>query len=127
MPVSVVRWQFYDPVTLQTLTFEINPDDGGSPAYAKTITYANTSAPNGAVLIFEGRDQVQKLEWSGTLLTQTHFTAYTTWWAKRYQVQLTDDLGRIFQIVVESFTPTRKRSALYPWKHTYKVVATVVG
>ena len=124
--MPVVRWEFEDPVTLDTYEFEINPSSGGSPAYQKSFQYQATAAEDGKTLIFEGRDQVQKINFSGTILTEEHFNAFITWWQKRYQVNITDDLGRTFSIVLESFTPTRERAVLHPWKHSYEVSATIV-
>jgi hypothetical protein len=124
--MAVVRWTFDDPVNLDSYTFDVNPNEGGSPALQKAFQYSNTSAPDGKTVVFEGRDQVQKIEFSGVILEESHYTAFETWWNHRNQILLTDDLGRQFYIVIESFSPTRKRSALHPWKHEYKISATVV-
>lgn len=124
--MAVVRWLFEDPVTLDSYEMEVNPSSGGSPNYTKKITYENTSAPDGKVIVFEGRDEVRKLEFSGTILTEAQFNAFVTWWEKRYQVSVTDDLGRVFSIILESFDPTRERAIHYPWKHSYRVNATIV-
>jgi hypothetical protein len=125
--MSVVRWQIYDPITAVTDTFEFNPDSGGSPAYKKTETFANTCAPDGKTLIFEGQDEPQRLEWSGTILTEAHYNKYVEWWAKRRQLRVTDDLGRVYWVYINSFTPTRVRAATRPWKHTFDVSATILS
>jgi hypothetical protein len=127
--MAVVRWQFFDPVGSVTYQFELNPNDGGSPSYDKRINYENTSAPDGKTLIFEGRDEVQKLEWSGVILTQAHYDAYVTWWEKRRQIKVTDDFGRQFWIYLTSFKPTRRirGQRVYPWRHDYSITATIVS
>lgn len=122
----VVRWSFHDPTIPETYVLEINPNEGGSPEYKKTITYANTSAPDGKTLIFEGRDEVQTISFSGTLLTVTHLTALTNWFQKRHQILVTDDLSRQFWIYITSFSPKRERAAHSPYKHSYTVEATVL-
>lgn len=122
----VVKWQFNDPATLETHTFEINPNEGGSPEYTKNIQYRNTSAPDGKTLLFEGRDNPQTLEFSGVLLTESQYNMFRDWWDKRYQVYVTDDLGREFSIVIEAFIPKRERAFHHPWKHSYTVRATIV-
>lgn len=122
----VVRWTFYDPTVPQTYTFEINPNTGGTPSYAKTLSTSSTVAPGGKTLIFEGADQVPKFEFSGTILTEAHFNAFVEWWDKRRQIRITDDLGREFWVYIESFTPTRVRAVHHPWKHTYNVVAQIL-
>jgi len=124
--MALVRWKFTDPVNLDEYEFEINPSAGGSPAIQKTFQYQNTSAPDGKTIIFEGRDQVQKIEFSGRLLSEAQYTAFETWANKRYQVQIEDDLGRSFYIIIESFTPTRVRRRSHPWTHDYSISATIV-
>lgn len=124
--MAVVRWVFEDPTTLDSFTFAINPKEGGSPSYQKTLTYQSTAAPDGKVISFEGRDPVRNLEFSGVLFTEEEFDAFVEWWGKRYQVQVTDDLGRTFTIQINSFEPTRRRARAHPWKHDYRVSATIV-
>lgn len=125
--MAVVRWMFEDPNTLATYSFAINPSEGGSPAYAKNFQYSNTSAPDGKVIVFEGREQPQKIDFTGTLLTEEEYNAFVTWWEKRYQITVTDDLGRSFNIILESFQPKRERARSHPWKHSYQVTATIVN
>lgn len=122
----VVKWKFDDPVTSASYTFDINPVAGGSPNYTKKFNYTNTAAPNGKVLVFEGQDDVQKIDFNGTILEQAQYDAFVTWWRKRYQIKVTDDLLREFMIVIESFEPTRVRARSHPWKHTYNVKATIL-
>lgn len=125
--MTVVRWRFDDPSTLESYTFSINPKAGGSPAYQKQFQYRNTSAQGGKVLVFQGRDEPQKLTWDGTILDQASLDAHVTWFNKKNQIQVTDDLGRSFFIIIESFTPKRERAASSPWKHSYTLNATIVS
>lgn len=121
----VIRWTFTDPTgaTPTTYLFEINPSDGGSPALKKNVIFKNTAAPDGKTLIYEGRDDPATFTFSGTLLTQTQYNAFQTWFLKRQQILLTDDLGRSYYIYITAFTPKRTRAANNPWKHTYTVEA----
>ena len=122
----VVKWEFYDPIVLETYTFHINPNSGGSPAYRKNIAYQNTSAPDGKVLIFEGKDHPGEMEFSGVILEEAQLTAFQTWWQKRRQVRLTDDLGREYWIYITELETTRRWSLHYPWRHDYSVKATIL-
>lgn len=124
--MSVIRWTIYDPTSLTTTAFEVNPNEGGTPARKKTLTFQSTSAPGGKTLVFEGRDEPESFEFSGTLLYQSQWTQFNTWFDLRHQVLLTDDLGRQFWIYITEFSATRKRAVSHPWKHEYKVTATVV-
>lgn len=122
----VQRWTLYDPNTSQTLTFGMNPDSGGTPALRKNITYQATAAPYGRTLAFQGRQEVQTLDISGTLLTQDQYEFFLDWWEVQNQMLLTDDLGRQYWVVLTEFTPTRVRAAKHPWKHTYNIKALIV-
>lgn len=124
--MAVVRWTFYDPGTDETWQVPLNPSDGGSPGYKRNFTYQNTSAPDGKTLVFEGRADPQTLEFSGTLLTEAHLATFVEWWEKRNQILITDDLFRQFWVVIEEFSPKRKRAIHYPWRHEYTVKATIV-
>lgn len=117
--MAVVRWVFTDPTTSDEYEFDINPAEGGSPQFRKNIAYQNTSAPDGKVLMFEGRDATQELEITGTILEEDHYNALYEWWNKRHQVQVTDDLGREFMIYITAFEPKRERAIHYPWKHSF--------
>lgn len=120
----LVRWKFDDLATAESYTVPINPSDATGPSYQKKILYQATAAPDGSVLVFEGRDDPQKIEFSGVILDQAHYDAFVSWWKRRNQIRLTDDLGRQFICIFESFAPVRKRNAIYPYKHDYK--ATVI-
>jgi len=120
------RWRLYDPVLDIEYTLAINPLDLDGPSYDKTITYENTSAPDGQTVIFEGQDAPQKIGGSGTILEQAHYDAWVLWFEKRRQIRLTDDLGRVLWIYITSFKPKRKRSREFPWRHEFTFEATIL-
>lgn len=121
--MTVVRWLFEDLTTATpaTYTFEINPNEGGSLAYEKSIVTQTTSAFDGQVIVQEGQDKPLSSSFSGTILTEEGHDAMVDWFQRRHQIRVTDDLGRQMMIYITKFTPKRVRSALYPWKHTYTV------
>lgn len=121
-----VAWVFTDLVTNETYNLPVNPNEGGSPSYRKSITYQNTAAPDGKVLMFEGRDDPKQSSFSGVLLTEGQYNAFVEWFEKRHQIQITDDLGRTFTCYITSFDPKRRRSALHPWKHDYTCEYTII-
>lgn len=120
------RWTLTDPTDDTSYTFEINPNDGGSPAHKKNFKSQGTTAPAGRTLLFEGADDPQQLQFKGTVLSQAQYEAMVLWWSKRYQITLTDDLGRSFPIYITEFTPERKRSRSHPWRHDYTVTALIL-
>lgn len=120
----VVRWTFFDPEESETHVFDVNPSAGGSPSYDKRLVYETTTA--GRALIFEGGEEPQRIEFSGVIYTQEQFEVFATWYAKKNQIQMTDDLGRSFWIFITSFKPVRGFKVSHPWRHTYTVQATIV-
>lgn len=124
--MTVVRWSFYDPFTTDTYVFEVNPKEGGSRQFKRNFAFQATAAADGKTLVFEGRADPQSVDFSGTLLTQDQFDAFQTWWEKRNQILLTDDLGRTSWIVIQEFSPKRERAVHFPYKHSYTIKAIVV-
>lgn len=122
----VVKWVFEDLTDLTTATFEINPNDGGTPPYEKNITTQNTLAAGGRTLLFEGSTKEQELSFSGAILTSTQLDMLIFWFTKRHQIQLTDDLGRVMMIYITKFDPKRVRKASNVHYHTYTVTAQIV-
>lgn len=122
-----VRWVLFDPTNSSSYSFHINPKAGGSPLYRKSMTYMNTLAPGGKVLMFEGQTEPQNVEFSGVILEQAQYDALALWFNKRYQLQLTDDLGRVFIIYITEYTPTREWSRSHQWRHSYTVKYTIMS
>lgn len=122
----VVRWTLHDPVADEDFTFPFNPNEGGTPAVAKKISYQASASPDGTVVIFEGRRDPQRLEFNGVILEQAHLDALTTWFNKRNKVTLTDDLGRVYTVYLTEFNASRVRRGSRPYYHTYSAVAVVV-
>jgi hypothetical protein len=122
----VVKWTFIDPSTSDSATFEINPNDDGLPGLNKTITYQNTSAPGGRVLMMEGRDEPRQGQFSGVSLSQSQHEMFEEWFGRRNQVVMTDDLGRSFVIIITSYEPKRRWTRSHPWRHDYTVSYTIV-
>lgn len=122
-----IAWQFYDPILSTTLFMEVNPNSGASPDYKKNLTKKTTTAPDGQPLIFEGRSDLQQFPFSGVILTEDQYNFLYNAWAKKYAIQITDDLGRVFKIYLETFSPKRKISQTYPWRHDYSADGVIVG
>lgn len=114
-----VSWVFSDPETLDTYTWEVNPNEGGSPARKKNIEYQNTAGAAGETLVFEGRQEALTGQFSGVVLSEAQYNAMIEWFNKPYPVDYTDDLGRTFRIYITSFDPKRAWSVSHHWRHSY--------
>lgn len=121
--MSVTRWKFEDywqtGPTPYSYTWDINPNDGGSPTVQKTMAISQGVGPNRMNLVQEGQSTVAAIGFSGIILTQHHYEAIELWFDRRVLIKLTDDLQRLFYGVFSSFQPHRSRRAFNPWYHTY--------
>lgn len=124
--MSRVGWKFYDPVTLEEITLEINPKEADSPVMSKNISYQSPAAPGAGVIAQEGRQKPKTMTFTGTTLTEDQYNVWVEWFNKPYQIKLTDDLLRDFWIYITDFQPKRVRSIKYPWRHEYTVNCFVV-
>lgn len=119
----VQRWTFHEPVDDETYTVQINPNEGGTPAWVKTLHEQTTLG--GRSVISEGPPEPQRIDASGVILDRDHLEGLVNLWRKRRQVLLTDDLGRQWWVYVTSLQPTRRRSRR-AWRHDYQISCVVL-
>lgn len=124
--MPVVKWIFTDPIEIESYTFEINPNAGGSPQYKKNFTYSSTSAPDGQTVMMQGRSDPLYLEFSGTILSEDQYRTMVDWWYRNCIIQITDDLERQYYVVFTDFSPKRERAVHSPWKHSYTARCTII-
>jgi hypothetical protein len=122
----VVRWKFFDPIDDETYVFPVNPNEGGTGDRTKNISQQATAAPEGKTLLFEGRDSPETINLSGVVLEQAQLDAFNTWFDKRHQIRVTDDLGRQYWAYMTRFSATRNRRRSHPWHHSYTMELLVV-
>ncbi len=117
----VVRWTFQtieDPPI--TVTFPINPNEGGSPQVDKQLNIQSSVGPRRHTIIQEGQSGPPTLNFSGVILTQAHLELFETWFDRKYLLILTDDLGRQSKGVFSSFRPERVFKPNNPYYHRYQ-------
>lgn len=118
-----VKWTFTDYWQVgpppYTYTWEINPNEGGSPEITKNISVFENVGPNRLGLLMEGQSSIPILNFSGVILTQSHYEALEHWFDHRILIKLDDDLERSFYGVFSKLSPKRSRRASNPWYHTY--------
>jgi len=123
----VVRWTFTDDVLSQSYTVPINPNQGGTPNFVKTLTRRNTAGPNGDILTFEGRDQAETLNFSGIIVDEEHLDAFLTWFDKEYQIKITDDLSREYWVYINNFAITRSWMRRSKARHEFTMSCTILN
>lgn len=118
------RWLLVNYSGGELSTFEINPEAASMPSFKRTLSVQSTVA--GGQVLYEGREEPQKISFSGTLLTETQYNMLDVWSRVKKQVKIVDDLGQGFWVFIESFSPTRERNSQYPWMMTYRIECTIL-
>lgn len=121
-----MRWIFEDPVDSTTAIFNLNPLSGGTPKEERKLVSHNTVAAGGRTVLMEGSKAPRTITFSGNISDEEQYNIYVTWFNKRHQIQLTDDLGREYMIMITRFSPRRVRRGNRFWRHSFDVEATVV-
>ena len=119
-----VPWVFKNLATGDEYEFAINPMDASVPSVQKAISTQYTAS--GKAINWEGKRPLQKISFSGTILSEAHYYAMKAWVESKTQINLADDLGRKYWIIFNSFSPTRNYTPEYPWRHEYSAEATVL-
>lgn len=129
--MAVIRWTLEDVLQAgpapYTMTFVWNPSQGGSPSFEKQYNTQMSLGPLRGAIIQEGNPTVPTIEFSGTILDQTHYELLETWVDKRVLLELTDDLGRKFRGAIASWRPQREHRPFHPWYHNYTASFIVHG
>ena len=114
-----VAFKLHDPDSSETYNMEINPNDSGTPTMRNTYNYQTPTAGTNGPIISQGVRELRKLDYSGTLLTENQYNQMLLFSAREYPWHITDDLGRKFAVMCESFEPKRIPSISHPWRHDY--------
>lgn len=120
--VPWVFQQLHDPDIYE---FAVNPLTARMPGVQKT--FAKQKTASGKEVIFQGRDLVKTMAFSGTILTEEHLEVMDVWFSKEKQVSITDDLGQQYWVYLTSFNASRNYSSQFPWRHEYSAEATVLS
>ena len=133
--MSRIGWQLYDPVTTELYPWPVNPyQDNGSHSIIKESNYTAAAASYrdglnidriGTVVHSRGVN-MEPFSYTGRTYSDAELTALSGWFEKDYAVQLTDDLGRTYLILVENFSFERIRARHSPYKHSYNVSGIVL-
>lgn len=128
-------WNLYDPVTTEEYNWPVNPHtDNGSHGITKNTLFESYAGLRqsatgedriDAIIGFAGMGP-QAFSYSGIVYTFEQLEKLEEWASKSYAVILTDDLGRGFSVVFESFKLERVRSNKHQFKHAYTLTGFVL-
>ena len=124
----MAKWTITDYSTGSgvTYTFAINPNSFSPPGRNSTIGQKLTTSPQGSVILFQGRDGVQKMKFSGRITSQIFHDDLRTELDKYHVLEIADDQSNIWNVVIETYSMTRLKSALNQWRFDFEVTAIVV-
>lgn len=128
MPVPAnYRWLFEDPVAVTSYRVHINPNKMTSPYPARQLDSVQTIRQHWRI---RRQRHKQPHEWtfSGVIRDIAHHDALLEWSRKPNSFNITDHLGRTFEVIPVSFKPIEKRpSATVPDKFDYDFTVLVLG
>lgn len=131
--MTVQKWRLEDPAPPPGLpssyTFEINPNEMGSPMPVRQVQVQGTTAVNGQTLMWEGARQPATLQFGGTLLTYEQYNALRHWtYERKGRLFLWDHFGRRMVVVLHNFSPVPVRTTgRFRWRHTWTIDCTVIS
>jgi len=119
----MIRWQLYDPVALDTLTFAHNPTTMTSMAQPHATKSLATSPIDGKVRSARIPDKPFVWSFSGKLRTQADYDALLAWVNRPNRLHLTDHFGRVHDVLGQRFSPTpvERSGGRNPWLFAYTV------
>lgn len=120
-----VRWTLHDPLTDETITFPCNPREGGLPALEKKATA--TASTQGNPVVWQGRDVVPTVDFSGVIISEEHLTFMIAWYETERILVLTDHLGRVSRVWLTKFVPVPRNRHNNPWSATYTATYMFFG
>jgi hypothetical protein len=83
------------------------------------------TSPQGGLVTFQGRDNPVRLQFSGIVNSETFYNELRTQLDKYYPLELTDDQGSSWSVIIESYDMERLNRALNLWRYDYNVTALV--
>jgi len=110
-----VPWKFRDTQTNEEYTFPVNPYELNPPFDEKQID----EHP-----VLDNRTTVEPRkpkEWNftGHVYSQAQYDAIVDWWTRDTVIEVSDHLGRTFEVVPLSIDVTEKRSRKLEWYFVY--------
>lgn len=123
----MAQWTLTDNSTGSpvVLTFDINPNKFDPPGRNANISSELSTAPNGTTILFQGRDKVRRATFEGVVNSETFYNDLDTWKDKHYPMELADDQGNTWTILIEQWKWTRIRRR-NPWRFDYTAQVIVL-
>jgi len=124
----MAQWKLTDYSTGVAVdyVFPMNPKEFTHPDMSATVKSEQTVASSGSVVMFMGRRSVPQMQFGGSIRTEQQYIDMDEWMNKWNVLQLTDDQGSTWSVVITRYQPKRRRKANNQWLYDYTVDANVV-
>lgn len=126
LPVNYWVFQAYDfsdLASVDTYTFEINPDKADQSFGEYAINSEPTTVNTGLVVSWEGAPVPNQWHWSGRVLNKEQYDAIVAWGLTGQRVWVTDHFHRRYLLKIASLSMTRVKDIDRQWHHKYEVTA----
>lgn len=107
--------------------FPISPNKFTPPGRSASIRDESTTGSTGGVILFQGRDAVPTLTFSGTIDSAAFKEDLEEQLNKWYDLVLTDDQGNDYNVIFTEVSFERIKSAINHHRFHYNVTAKVLG
>jgi hypothetical protein len=124
----MAQWKLTDYSTGSAVeyTFPVNPREFTHPDISATVKNDQTVATSGSVIMFMGRRPVPTIQFGGSIRTEQQYDDLNTWMSKWNALELTDDQGSTWTIIITKYQPKRVKTANNQWRYNYTVDASVM-
>ena len=124
----MAKWKITDYSTgsASVWTFPVNPNEATHPGRKAALKQEMATAPTGGTILFQGRDSTREVSFSGIVNSETFYTELSAQLDKYNALEITDDQGSTWNVVIKSYQMKRVRRALNQWRYDYEVKAIIV-
>ena len=124
----MAKWKITDYSTGSAVawTFPVNPNTFNAPGRSSTLKQETATAPTGGTILFQGRDSTREISFGGVVNSETFHDELRAELDKYNALEITDDQGSTFNVVVKTYSMTRVKRALNQWRYDYEVKAIIV-
>ncbi len=124
----MAQWTITDQSTGTAVdwTFPLNPYEFDPPGRDASFTDMATTGSVGSTVVFQGRDKVPTLSFTGTITSATFYSELRAELDKWYDVVLTDDQGAEWNVIFQSYSMKRIKSAKNQHRYTYTATARII-
>ena len=117
------RWQLYDPIVHDTLTFRHNPQTMTSMAQGHTTKSQALSPIDGKTRALRSPDKPFTWSFTGKVRTKDEYDALLAWSRRPNRLRLTDHVGRVHELLPQRFsaTPVERSGTGNDWLFSYTI------